>query len=130
MATPRPIDLTVALGGLGFLPDRTPTTEDSSTDWAAQLASYRDGGIFAVHYAGQSEWERHGAGDEIVMVLEGATTMTMLVDGVEHELALGPMQLVVVPRGTWHRFVTPTGAKIVTVTPQPTDHRVEHPAAG
>lgn len=130
MTTPAPIDLTTTIGSLGFLPDRTPTTSETEVNWTAQLSDYRDGGIFAVHYAGASEWERHRVGDEIVMVVEGSTTMTMLVDGQEHQHTLGPMQMIVVPQGTWHRFDTPVGVKVMTVTPQPTDHQVEYPSAG
>ena len=126
MTTPEPIDITAAIGHLDFLPDRTPTTLDTQVDWAAQLSDYRDGGIFAVHYAGKSDWERHRMGDEIVMVIEGLTTMTMVVDGQDHQHTLGPMQMIVVPQGTWHRFDTPVGVKVMTVTPQPTDHQVEH----
>ncbi len=128
MATPEPIDIIAALDRLEFLPDRTPTTTETGADWAAELGVYRDGGIFAVHYAGRSEWERHSEGDEIVIVIDGATSMTMLIDGHELEHELGPMQMIVVPQGTWHMFDTPTGVKVVTVTPQPTDHQVERPA--
>ena len=128
MDVPAPIDLAAVVGDLDFLPDRTPTTDDTDLEWTAQLSEYRDGGIFAVHWAGQSEWERHGAGDEVVMVIEGSTTMTLLVDGQEHQNTLGPLQMIVVPQGTWHRFDTPTGVKVMTVTPQPTDHQVEHPS--
>lgn len=130
MKVPAPIDLTAAVGALDFLPDRTPTTSETEVNWAARLSDYRDGGIFAVHYAGESEWERHPVGDEIVMVVEGSTTMAMFIDGQEHQHTLGPMQMIVVPQGTWHRFDTLVGVKVMTVTPQPTDHQVEHPAAG
>jgi hypothetical protein len=27
-----------------------------------------------------------------------------------------------VPQGTWHRFTTPEAVKVLTVSPQPTDH--------
>lgn len=127
MATPEPIDIMAAADGLQFLPDRTPTTSETEVDWAAVLAVYRDGGIFTAHYAGQSEWERHPVGDEIVMVIDGTTTMTMLIDGAEVARELAPMQMIVVPQGTWHRFDTPDGVKVLSVTPQPTDHQVDHP---
>jgi len=126
---PEPVDIYAVLNALEFLPDRTPTTQETELNWVSELGVYRDGGIFAVYYAGQSEWERHMAGDEVVMVIDGATTMTLLIDDHEHQHRLGPMQMIVVPQGVWHRFDTPTGAKVMTVTPQPTNHRVEHPLA-
>lgn len=131
MTAPQPIDLTAVIDGLTFLPDRTPeTSDDNGYDWAATVAPYRDGGIFAVHYAGESQWERHRVGDEVVMVIDGSTTMTMVIDGAEHQHTMGPMQLIVVPEGTWHRFSTPEGVKVMTITPQPTDHQIDHPAKG
>lgn len=115
-----------ALDKLTFLPDRTPATEDG-TGFAGRVADYRDGGIFVAHYAGNSEWERHRVGDEIVMVVEGETTLILLIDDVEIRNRLGPSQLLVVPRGVWHRFESPTAVKVLTVTPQPTDHTVDRP---
>lgn len=91
------------------------------------LSPYREGGVFVGHWAGTSEWERHAAGDEIVMVLEGETTIFFLGDGRDRAAGLGPGDLVIVPEGTWHRFETPVGVKLLSVTPQPTDHSAEHP---
>lgn len=122
------ISIQAALEGVRFLPDRTPhTTDEESAPAFATLSDYRDGGIYVGHYAGNSEWERHPQGDEIVYVLEGATRLFLLVDDREegHDLKAG--ELMVVPRNIWHRFETPDGVKIMAVTPQPTDHCVERP---
>lgn len=128
MGAPEPISLSTVFDSLDFLADRRPGMDgDPTATWYATPATYRDGGIFVVHYAGQSEWERHPVGDEVVMVVEGSTTMTLRIDGADHEVALGPMQMVVVPQNTWHRFDTPDGAKIMTITPQPTEHSLEAP---
>lgn len=77
-----PISIDRALAGLSFLPDRSPTT-DGEENYFARLAPYRDGSMFVAWYAGTSEWERHNSGDEIVMVVEGATTLVILDDGTE-----------------------------------------------
>ena len=115
-------------GGLTYLPDRTPETpDDVSNDAFAEVAGYRDGAIFVAHYAGNSAWERHPEGDEIVAVLEGKTTVFLLEDGRESPYTLNQGELVIVPVGVWHRFETPDGVKILTVTPQPTDHSLEKP---
>lgn len=129
MSTVTPISIADSLARLTFLFDRTPdTSEAESQDAFAMLCPYRDGGIFIGHYAGYSEWERHGAGDEIVYVVEGQTTLIRLEQGQEVASTLGPGELMVVPKGTWHRFETPDGVKIMTVTPQPTDHSKVPPA--
>ncbi len=113
-----------------FVGDRTPESTDEQLDGAfAELASYRDGAIFIGHYAGNSEWERHSQGDEIVYVLEGETTIILLTESREHKSVLHAGELLIVPQNTWHRFQTPNAVKIMTVTPQPTDHSVNYPNA-
>ncbi len=125
---PRPIRIDEALAGLTFLADRTPTTTPDEAEGAFErLFNYREGGVFVGHWAGTSEWERHVAGDEIVLVLEGTTTIIFLSDGEELSAGLRTGELVLVPQGTWHRFETPEGVRLLSVTPQPTDHRALRP---
>ncbi len=124
----KPISLNKAFSDVTFLADRKPDTPDEISAGAfAMLADYRDGGIFIGHYAGNSEWERHGQGDEIVMVLEGETTLFIFEDHQETPYRIGAGEMIVVPQGLWHRFETPNGVKIMSVTPSPTDHRLDHP---
>ena len=129
--SPTPISLADRFAALDLLPDRTPHPEDrlaaaAELRWVDTLADYRDGGIFIVHYAGESAWERHPA-DEIVMVIAGETTMTLIIDGTAREFSMSSMQLIVVPAQTWHRFHTPDRVQVMTVTPQPTEHRLDSP---
>lgn len=132
-AIPFAIDIGDELAKLGFLADRTPSSSESSNadavggPWASEVAPYRDGSIYLVHYSGSSEWERHRQGDEMVMVIEGATTMFFLIDDIQNSVHLASGQMVVVPQGIWHRFETPDGAKIMAITPQPTDHSIDLP---
>jgi len=122
------ISIDAAFSQLKFLGDRTPeTTEEEAEDAFAMLSEYRDGGVFIGHYAGDSEWERHANGDEIVFVIEGETTLILLVDSSEVSNTLRQGELLVVPGNTWHRFETPKAVKVMTVTPQPTDHSIERP---
>ena len=115
-----------ALEGLTFLRDRRPDSTGTDASFCL-LDSYRDGGIYLGHFAGNSEWERHPRGEEIVHILAGETTLILLLDGEEQPHALRAGELLVIPQNTWHRFVSP-GVKVMTVTPQPTDHSVERPA--
>lgn len=91
------------------------------------LSTYRDGGVFVGHWAGRSEWERHPVGDEFVMVLNGATTIFFLTDEGDIGASLGTGEFVIVPQGTWHRFETRDGVKLLSVTPMPTDHEPDRP---
>ena len=117
-----PINLLDSFASLTRLPNRTPTTSDEeSKDSFAMLSEFRDGGAFVSTFAGNSEWERHSNGDEVVFAVEGKTDLILYVDGVEVRNTLDQGELIVVPQNIWHRFET-GGVKILTLTPQPTDH--------
>jgi quercetin dioxygenase-like cupin family protein len=123
-----PISIEAAFERHRFLANRTPeTSEEEAAGAFAMLSEYRDGAIFIGHYAGNSQWERHVNGDEIVFVIEGGTTLILLVDSQEIPKKLGQGELLVMPENTWHRFETPKAVKIMSVTPQPTDHCIERP---
>ena len=128
MSNAKPLSLESAFCNLVFEPARTPESQNLEAAFC-ELSPYRNGAIYLGHWAGQSEWEIHREGDEIVMVIEGETNLTLLADGKEitHHLESG--YLLVVPQGTWHQFSTPKSVKVMTVTPQPTDHSIERPVS-
>ncbi len=117
------IDLNRDLAGLVKLEGRgAHTTEDEAQASFMSLGEFRDGGLFAASFSGSSGWERHLKGDEIVQIVEGATRLDVIVgDEIEsHELTAG--MLLVVPQGCWHQFISEHGVKVMTATPQPTEH--------
>ena len=117
------IDLNRDLAGLVKLEGRgAHTTEDEAQASFMSLGEFRDGGLFAASFSGSSGWERHLKGDEMVQILDGATRLDIVVgDEIEsHQLRAG--NLLVVPRGCWHQFVSEHGVKVMTATPQPTEH--------
>jgi mannose-6-phosphate isomerase-like protein (cupin superfamily) len=121
----RPFDIKSELASLPFLQDRGKDTTDAEARAAfTTLSAYRDGGIFGGSFCGESQWERHQQGDEIVHVLDGATTLTLIADDESDpqsfEMKAGMM--IVIPQGCWHLFRAPVGVTIMTVTPQPTEH--------
>ena len=122
-ATPQPLSIGEALTRVRFWPDRSPTAEAPAEPAFERLAAYRDGAVFVGDWAGHSEWERHSVADEIVMVLDGAATIFFLADdGSETSAPVRTGELVIVPQGTWHRFEVADRVKLLSVTPQPTDH--------
>lgn len=111
-----------------FLKNRTPETSDEEAkDAFALLSEYRDGGIYIADYSGFSEWERHPQGDEFVQVLAGNTKLILLEENQQVENILSAGQMLVIPKGVWHRFESPDGVKVMTITPQPTEHSIEFP---
>ena len=117
------LDLTAELAKLKMLRGRTPTTSAAERQGAfAKLAEYRDGGIFSAKFSGRGPWERHQNGDELVQIVDGATTMHLMTADGPQALRLTAGMIVVVPRGTWHHFEAPDGVTLLTATPQPTEH--------
>ena len=91
-------------------------------DAIVRLAPYRDGGIFAAKFSGDSGWERHRQGEEIVEVVDGVATLHLMTEDGPQAVALSTGMMVIVPQGMWHRFDSPDGVTLITATPQPTDH--------
>lgn len=117
------VDIGAVLEPLVFLEGRTPDMGPEETDSAfATLAPYRDGGVFAGSFSGESAWERHRNGDELVHILGGSTGLTIMTEEGPEEFELSKGMLIVVPQGRWHRFKSENGVTVLTVTPQPTDH--------
>lgn len=113
------ISVKKALENLTCYDERTPQTKDEDmADAFAVLSDYRDGAIYVGHYKGFSEWERHTAGDEIVMVLGGKTNLVLLTEEGEKSNHLVQDGVLVVPKNVWHRFDSPEGVQVLTVTPQ------------
>ena len=117
------VDIRSELAGRPVLRTRTKETSDAEAGAAfAVLAPFRDGSIFAGSFSGETKWERHAKGDELVQILDGAATLTIMTDDGPQVLELRAGMLVVVPQGHWHRFQVPGQVTVLTATPQPTEH--------
>jgi uncharacterized cupin superfamily protein len=71
-----------------------------------------------------TSWERHPAGDEIVLQLSGAMDFVVDDGGRERTVSLRGCAALVVPRGLWHtaRVLEPSEAIFVT-RGEGTEHR-------
>src|SRR5438270_12176597 len=119
------IDLSTELGKLPMLHDRRPETteaERKSSGAFVTLAPFRDGNIYSAKFSGDAAWERHPNGDEIVQIVEGATTLHIMTEDGPQSLSLKAGMMAIVPQNTWHRFEAPDGVSLMTATPQPTEH--------
>jgi mannose-6-phosphate isomerase-like protein (cupin superfamily) len=119
------IDVAGEVGKLNILRGRRPDmleAERRASGAFATLTPFRDGNLFAAKFSGNGAWERHPNGDELVQVVDGATSVDIIVDGKleTHHLTAG--MTVVMPQNAWHRFHAPDGVSIVTATPRPTEH--------
>jgi uncharacterized cupin superfamily protein len=116
-------DIEKELSKLTPLKGRTANTSDEKSDAAfAMLAPFDRGGVFTGSFSGESPWERHTAGDELVHILKGESELIILTPDGEEILKLKGGMVTVVPKGLWHRFIAPNGVTVLTATPHPTDH--------
>ncbi len=116
------VDIQEEIAKRTFLHGRNRATESEAGEAFATLAAFGDGAIFAGGFSGETPWERHRNGDELVQILDGRTTLTILTDAGPQALDMTAGMLAVVPQGAWHRFHAPDGVTVLTATPQPTDH--------
>jgi quercetin dioxygenase-like cupin family protein len=69
-------------------------------------------------------WERHPAGDEIVIVLEGKATFLQEIGGEVRRTPVGPGAAIINPTGVWHTADVQQPLKAIYITPCPgTEHR-------
>lgn len=94
---------------------------------AAAAADGAEGRMVAIFDSGDgpwTSWERHPAGDEVVICLDGRITMIREVDGEPDPVELGPGEAMINPAGTWHTADVSGHARILTITPGlGTEHR-------
>jgi len=95
----------------------------------ADYGEFRGHTLVSVHEFCESwgSWERHPAGDEVVLLLSGAVRFRIRTeqDEVLVELA-SPGAYVVIPRGQWHTAETQQSAKLLFITPgEGTEHKQE-----
>ncbi len=120
---PKAVHVLDAIAHLPVLRNRTPETQGPEVDAAfAMLAETRVGGVFAGSFEGDSAWERHRNGVELVQVVKGDARLTILTGTGPIVLEMQVGMLTIVPQGCWHKFHAPTGVSVLTMTPQPTDH--------
>jgi mannose-6-phosphate isomerase-like protein (cupin superfamily) len=119
------VDLNSELATLRMLQGRTPETTEAERQASGgfrRLAPFRDGNLFSASFSGNAAWERHPNGDELVQIVDGATTLHLMTDDGLQSHALTAGMVAIVPQNTWHRFEAPDGVTLVTATPKPTEH--------
>jgi quercetin dioxygenase-like cupin family protein len=110
------IDLNAEAAKLTMFRGQTPqTTRAERKGSTTQLARYRDGLLLLGKSAGTGHWETHPE-DELVYVLDGATTLDIVEEDGPQSFALSAGMIAVVPPGAWHRFHSADGRTTMSAT--------------
>jgi len=81
--------------------------------------------------ASWSTWERHPAGEELVLLLSGRVDLIQEIDGQEVRTELHPGTAVVNPAGVWHTADVHEPGMGLFITPGAgTEHRPRQPSSG
>ena len=71
-----------------------------------------------------AHWEKHPAGDEVLLLMSGAVTVILEQAGGEQRVEVSAGEAYCVPRDTWHRIEVRQAGKIVFMTAgEGTEHR-------
>lgn len=71
-----------------------------------------------------TSWERHPAGDEVVVLISGHTTLVQEIDGREYRVELRAGQAAINPKGVWHTADVHEPGQTLFITPgRGTEHR-------
>lgn len=88
---------------------------DPASDWIIGIKPFSDGA--SLH---DGHWERHPVGDEVLCLLDGRVRVLLRPprrgdDAPVLELSAG--QMLVVPRGCWHRLEAVQPGRLMFITP-------------
>lgn len=110
-------------------PDESARTMEGGATFWAGIAGRTDleaGRLMGK--TGQSKdwdhWERHPAGDEILVLLSGEMDVVLDTPGGEERTRVRAGETFVVPKGVWHRGIVHKPGELMFVTPGAgTDHK-------
>lgn len=88
------------LPSIHITPETTATEADAAVRMVTSIGACAVG---LMRFSGESPWERHPDGDELLHVIEGAVDVTVLTDDGPTEIALDAGSVFVCPKGLWHR---------------------------
>lgn len=87
------------------------------------VAALNDHVLKLARLHGEFVWHQHAAEDELFLVLKGS----LLIKLRDHDLHLGPGQLVVIPRGVEHLPVAESEVHVLLLEPRTTINTGDKP---
>jgi PhnB protein len=122
-------DLRAALREVPHLTITEATTGEDADAATRNVAKIGNLTLGVMSYTGQTPWERHPDGDELLLVLDGELEVTALTDDGPVKRTLRAGEAFVCPQGLWHRqyaeksvsmlYGTPTATAEISVADDP-----------
>src|SRR5580704_12899481 len=113
-------DLRAALREVPHLTITDATTGEDAEAATRNVAKIGNLTLGVMSYTGQTPWERHPDGDELLLALDGEVEVTALTDDGPVTRKLRAGEAFVCPQGLWHRQFAEKSVSILYGTP--TEH--------
>lgn len=81
------------------------------------LGSFNDSAMGLVSFEGQTGWECHPAGDELLYYLEGEAELCIITEAGEVRRTVRKGDAVQIPKGLWHTQRTLAPVRLFFITP-------------
>jgi len=82
-----------------------------------------------VRFTGDTNWERHPEGEELLYVVSGKTNIKILENDKTTNIAAEKGQIVVIPKGVWHTQKPEPEVTLLFATPaEKTEHSQKIPS--
>ena len=113
-------NLRAALREVPHLTITADTTGEEAEAAVRQVAKIGNLTLGVMSYSGQTPWERHPDGDELLLALDGEVDVTVQTDArlVHRKLRAG--EVFVCPQGLWHRQLAEKSVSMLYGTPTET----------
>ena len=104
-------------------------TLQSAPQWCQGGASFwlldpfNGGNAWVGRYHGESPWEMHPDGEELIAVLEGSVDFVLESEAGPRTVTMASGDVLVIPRGIWHRQLCHGPVKTLGATSGRTEHR-------
>jgi PhnB protein len=110
-------DLRAALREVPHLNITADTTGEDANAAVRNVAKIGNLTLGVMSYTGQTPWERHPDGDELLLALDGELDVTVLTDDGPVTRKLRAGEAFVCPQGLWHRQFAEKSVSMLYGTP-------------
>jgi quercetin dioxygenase-like cupin family protein len=100
---------------------RSQWSQGAASFW--KLAAFNEGNAWIGEYEGESPWEMHPEGEELSVVLHGSVDFILELADRVHTVPVTAGEILVIPRGIWHRQVSHGQVRSLGATSGRTEHR-------
>ena len=110
----------LGLGATATTLDGFEWSTEALDAYEARFAADGDDGRMVMIFDNGADWptwERHPAGEEVVVLLTGRADLVQWIDGAEHVVPLVAGQAVVNPVGVWHTARVHEPGRALFITP-------------